>query len=242
MQQALQKPGFAERASHTFRAAIIDEFQDTDPIQWEIFEQLFLSKIEAICLVGDPKQSIYGFRNADLHVYMQAAAQMGPSARKCLDTNFRSTPPLVEALNLLFSQAKKGWMDLPGHPHPLEVVPVKAGRPPHGEEREAPLCFFVATGKKGRSRKFPTEAMLEEKVFPYLASEIVKLHTEKGIPFHEIAILVKDRFQGEGVLGFLKKWGIPATTKRGGSILQTPAYFALKELLAAVLSLPILAK
>ena len=234
VKEALQKPRFVQCVQKKFRAAIIDEFQDTDPIQWEIFDRLFLSKLEAVCLVGDPKQSIYAFRNADLHIYLEAAKAMGPYARKYLDTNFRSTPPLVDALNLLFSRAQKGWMDLPGQKEPLEVPPVKAGAGLILNSDEPPITFFLAMDKKGRSKKFPTAEMMEHKVLPFLASEIFKLHTEKEIPYHEIAVLIKDRFQGREVIDYLKACNIPAKAKREGSVMETVAYFALKEILAAV--------
>lgn len=235
VEQALQTPRFVECVRQKFRAAIIDEFQDTDPVQWNIFQQLFLSNLDAVCLVGDPKQSIYAFRNADVYVYLEAAEVMGKAARKHLDTNFRSTASLVDALNLLFASAKGGWMDLPGRNAPLDVIPVKSGS---GliSDKEASVEFFIAVDKKGRSKKFPTEEMFQNKIFPFLSSEISKLHTEKGIPYHSIAILIKDRFQGKAVIEYLKECGIPASAKRGGSIVDTTAYFALKEILAAVCS------
>ncbi len=234
VEEALKIPRFVERVRQKFRAAIIDEFQDTDPVQWNIFRQLFLSEMRAVCLVGDPKQSIYAFRNADVYVYLEAAKAMGESARKHLDTNFRSTAPLVSALNLLFSRAQGRWMDLPSCEESLEVIPVKAGGRLIADDAEAPVEFFVAVDKRGTHKKFPTSDMLENKVFPFLASEISRLHVENGIEYHDIAILIKDRFQGQDVIEYLKKCGIPASSKRGGSILDTDAFFALKEILAAV--------
>ncbi|MBS0604766.1 MAG: UvrD-helicase domain-containing protein [Verrucomicrobia bacterium] len=236
VEEALKMPRFVERVRHKYRAAIIDEFQDTDPVQWNIFQKLFLSHIDAICLVGDPKQSIYAFRNADVYVYLDAANAMGSSAKKYLDTNFRSTGALVEALNLLFSRAQGGWMDLPGRDAPLEVIPVKAGARQKAGEAEIPVQFFIATGRKGKSKKFPTEEMFDRKVLPYIASEIFSLHTQKEVEYHDIAILIKDRYQGKAVIDYLKGQGIPASFKRGASITESISYFALKEMLAAVLS------
>src|SRR5581483_1176333 len=235
VEQALEMPRFVDCVRQKFRAAIIDEFQDTDPVQWNIFQKLFLSHLNAVCLVGDPKQSIYAFRNADVYVYLQAAEAMGKAARKHLDTNFRSTAPLVDALNLLFASAKGGWLDLPSGNKPLDVLPVKSGSGATFDG-EPPIEFFIATGKKGRAKSFPTSEVFACKVFPFLASEIIKLHNQKAIPFHAIAILIKDRFQGKAVIDYLKSCGIPANAKRGGSIVDTTAYFALKEILAAVLS------
>jgi exodeoxyribonuclease V beta subunit len=233
VEQALKMPRFVQKVRQKFCAAIIDEFQDTDPVQWNIFKQLFLLDLKAVCLVGDPKQSIYAFRNADVYVYMEAAKAMGSSAMKYLDTNFRSTAPLVEALNLLFCRAQGKWMNLPASKESLEVIPVKAASRLIADDCEAPVEFFIASDKKGKSRKFPKQETLEKKVFPYIASEIHRLHTEKGIEYHQIAILVKDRFQGQDIIDYLKKCSISASAKRGGSLLHTPACFALIEILSA---------
>ena len=82
---------------------MFDEFQDTDPLQWSIFQKLFVENLslEAFYLVGDPKQSIYSFRSADLYTYLNAAERMEKNS--FLDTNYRSTPPLIRALNAFFS-------------------------------------------------------------------------------------------------------------------------------------------
>ena len=90
-----------------YRAVLIDEFQDTDEIQWSIFRKLFFvdGAKTSLTLVGDPKQAIYGFRGADVHVYLEArSALVARSAMVPLVENFRSTPALIDALNLVFDQ------------------------------------------------------------------------------------------------------------------------------------------
>ncbi len=240
MRQAAHLPPFAERMRQRYRAAIIDEFQDTDPVQWDIFQTLFLSKMEAVCLVGDPKQSIYAFRNADVYTYLNAAKAMGASSKRHLDTNYRSTAPLVQALNLLFSKANGHWMALPRTAETLEVKPVRSADA--SEEAGVPLQFFIVVGKKGREKRFPTSDMLEKQIFPYLASELDALHREKGVEYHDIAILIKDRFMAKEVVDYLKLRGIPASSKQGALITDSVAYFALKEMLAAVCSPSTLSK
>lgn len=234
VEKALSIPRFVERVRKKFRAAIVDEFQDTDPIQWNIFQKLFLKHIDVICLVGDPKQSIYAFRNADVYTYLAAAKAMGPAAKKHLDTNFRSTKQLVAALNALFSKVQ--GMPLPGAQEMLEIASVKAGAKIASDDQRAPIEFFVVTGKKGRSRKFPTDEMFDKKVFPFIAKEILRLHRDNKQEFHEIAILIKDRFQAQFLIDELKRFGVPAYYKRGVSIIESFAYHALKEVLAAVLA------
>ncbi len=234
MRQAAHLPDFAEGMRQRYRAAIIDEFQDTDPVQWDIFQTLFLSKMEAICLVGDPKQSIYAFRNADVYTYLNAAKAMGTSSKRDLDTNYRSTASLVQALNLLFSKPHGHWMGLPRTAEALEVKPVRSAD--ETEDTEVPLQFFIAAGKKGREKRFPTCDILEKQIFPFLASEIDILHREKGVEYHDVAILIKDRFMAKEVVDYLKLRGIPASSKQGALITDSVAYFALKEILAAVCS------
>lgn len=236
VEQAAESCHFVECIGQKYRAAIIDEFQDTDPIQWNIFKKLFLTQTEVVCLVGDPKQSIYAFRNADVYTYLEAAEAMGNSAKKYLDTNFRSTPPLVEALNLLFSKAQGNWMSLPRHEKMLRVTPVKSGATDAQDNHEIPLQFFIAADQRGRSQKFPTSEMLSKKIFPFIARETFSLHSKKGVEYHEIAILVKDRYMAKEIVDFLKASGIPACSKRGTAITDSRAYFALKELLIAICS------
>ncbi len=86
-----------------FHYIIIDEFQDTDKTQWEIFQTLFMDSksTSRLILVGDPKQSIYRFRNSDLNTYFKAKALI-PS-HHTLKTNYRSSPSMIKAFNTLFS-------------------------------------------------------------------------------------------------------------------------------------------
>jgi len=86
-----------------YKVVIIDEFQDTDRQQWEIFQKIFLNNKtgHTIFLVGDPKQSIYRFREADLNVYFEAINKI--AYKKKLVCNYRSIPTLTNALNTLFN-------------------------------------------------------------------------------------------------------------------------------------------
>ncbi len=100
----------------SYRVALVDEFQDTDERQWDIFRTLFAAagnKVEGgkpgfLVVVGDPKQAIYAFRGADVRVYCKArdaiadAAGAGPRNTQTLDETRRATPALVDAFNKLF--------------------------------------------------------------------------------------------------------------------------------------------
>ncbi|CAM3663108.1 exodeoxyribonuclease V subunit beta [Rheinheimera salexigens] len=112
LHQALYAPGgevLAERIRQQYPIAMVDEFQDTDPIQFAIFRAIYPeveSRDTALILVGDPKQAIYSFRGADLHTYLQAR-RLTEQRHYNLSTNYRSTVPLVEAVNALFSRAEQ---------------------------------------------------------------------------------------------------------------------------------------
>ncbi len=90
-----------------YRAALIDEFQDTDEVQWRIFRRLFVEPGQAgsLYVIGDPKQAIYGWRGADVHAYLDARREIGVAggASVTLQRNFRSTAALVDACNEIFA-------------------------------------------------------------------------------------------------------------------------------------------
>ncbi|HDT5887122.1 exodeoxyribonuclease V subunit beta [Aeromonas dhakensis] len=93
-----------ERIRATYRVAMIDEFQDTDPQQYRIFHRLYGGhKDTALLMIGDPKQAIYGFRGADIFTYIQARRNV--SAHYTLGRNWRSSGALVAAVNGLFERA-----------------------------------------------------------------------------------------------------------------------------------------
>ena len=134
-----------------YPVALIDEFQDTSPLQYRLFDQIYCtadnSADSALLLIGDPKQSIYGFRGADIYSYLQAR-QATEGRHYVLDTNFRSTQALVDAVNQWFVQAEDrggegAFMFRAGASNPLPFEPVKANgrkeRLMQGSQRMAAL-------------------------------------------------------------------------------------------------------
>ncbi len=106
----------ANTIRHRFRAALIDEFQDTDPVQYSIFERIYpVPERDRLVLIGDPKQSIYGFRGADIFTYLKAGSRVGRRRKFGLVKNWRSSPGLVEAVNFLFSRPDRPFVygDIP---------------------------------------------------------------------------------------------------------------------------------
>jgi exodeoxyribonuclease V beta subunit len=115
----------AQRIASQFPVALIDEFQDTDPIQYRIFRRIYPPHQGNLILIGDPKQAIYSFRGADIYTYLTARNDC--QAHYTLDRNFRSTDEMVAAVNQIFShrQSAGGFTIGQGVP-PLPFYPVQA--------------------------------------------------------------------------------------------------------------------
>jgi len=108
----------AKELRRAWPAVLVDEFQDTDMVQWDIFEHGWLGDGNNVYLylVGDPKQSIYGFRGADVYVSARAQEVIRPERRVTLDVNWRSDQRYLEALNRLYLAAEPGG-ELPAKDH-----------------------------------------------------------------------------------------------------------------------------
>ena len=149
-----------------FPVALVDEFQDTSPVQYQVLDQLYRVQANdpssALLLIGDPKQSIYAFRGADIASYL-AARKATEGRHYVLDTNFRSSQALVQAVNHWFSHAEQNY-------------PLKAFRYAHWERGALhnPLPF-QAVQAKGRDEAFQTsegpQAALQLRFDPELRRE-----------------------------------------------------------------------
>ncbi len=221
MRRASENEAFAVHVRQKYAAAVIDEFQDTDAVQWEIFQRLFLEgSLKALYLVGDPKQSIYRFRKADIYTYLAARDFLGEEHIYQLDTNFRSSEQLIGALNALFA---RDWLHLPKMKKTLPYLQVKAGAKiePIADGKGA-VHFFAAEGEP--------RALFEEVFLTYAVSEIERLGLKK------CAILIKDRYQAEAALELLKARGIAAIARSHTPIGETLAFQSIRELFEAILS------
>lgn len=240
MDAALTQPNFLKCVQNLFQAAIIDEFQDTDPLQWRIFQSLFLPLDERwngrLYLVGDPKQSIYSFRQADIYTYLSAAERLGSAHRFSLDVNYRSHPHLVEALNLLFdSRHIPTLIPLPKNQSCLPYRPVKSTSlsMPLNEDGRGAVHFFI--GDASGMDKAKIEDLEKRVYFPFIIQEIIHLHQTSNVGFGQFAILVRDRHQAKRLAVDLKSACIPCVHQRKTSLADSSALSALIELLRAIL-------
>lgn len=224
MREAVDSPAFAAKLQKRYKAIIVDEFQDTDPLQWEIFQKLFLSSsssLQASYFVGDPKQSIYRFRSADVYTYIAAREFLGEKHLYHLDTNFRSSKELIGALNSLFN---RNWLSLPKIQSSLPYLPVRSG---------AKIAFEFPDQKKALHWMIGgPESSFKETFLPFAVGEIEAL-----LPYFTLssfAILVKDRYEAQLALDLLQGRDIPALARSHEPIGKTEAFQTIREILTAI--------
>src|SRR3954452_13033693 len=107
LDDTLKGPGgeaAAARLRERYRVVLVDEFQDTDPVQWDIMRRAFGDGDTTLVLIGDPKQAIYAFRGADVYAYLEAANRA--DKRATLEVNWRSDQGLLEAYDAVFASAR----------------------------------------------------------------------------------------------------------------------------------------
>ncbi len=220
MKECLGQPQFLEAVQGRFDAAIIDEFQDTDPLQWEIFRSLFAErKAFPFVLVGDPKQSIYRFRHADIYAYLDAAEVLGEKRRYSLGTNYRSRPGLLGELNRLFTTPE--LMALPKRSTYLAYHRVEAGiEEDNSLSVKDPVQFLEGD---------------EAKFFAHTTNEILRIKETLGVSYNHFACLVADRYQAERFSRHAESVAIPVKPTRGRKASDSEALASLYEVYRAVL-------
>lgn len=238
MEEALKQPLFVKKIRERYGAVIIDEFQDTDPLQWNIFNQLFLPGDQSwkgtLTLVGDPKQSIYSFRQADIYTYLAAAQAIGEENCLSLCVNHRSQSHLVDALNLLFSKEHlPSFIPLPKQDRDLSYHPVSAAKASEQvDDQRGAIHFFIADCES--IQKTSLQVLEESSFFPFIVSEILRLKEKRDFSYKQFAILVRDRNQASRLTEYLKRSEIPFANQRGTSLAQSETRECLIFLLQAI--------
>lgn len=237
----------ARELSERYRAVLIDEFQDTDPVQYEIFDRVFARESGWLFLIGDPKQAIYSFRGADIFAYGRAVVAAGEN-RFTLTKNWRSDEPLVRAFEHLFTRLSRPF-SMPD----IEFQHVEAHHLDArltGEPRRAPLLlrFADVTAEPwnglvaGNRKKMPRirRRALADAIPTIVAGEIESLirqeymlEEQKLSPEH-IAILVRKNDQARQLQRALRERGIPSVLQGAANVFETTEAGELRDLLAAV--------
>ncbi len=213
MYRELGNEAFVSRVQNRFDGVLIDEFQDTDPIQYAIFRRLFLmqdSRAKSVFFVGDPKQSIYRFRDADINTYLAAQKDIGEINE--LTENFRSCPSLLESINHFFTRSASPFLD---SGMGYSTITAGAGKGPlliKDKETFKPLSTFEIWTKT--ETKLIPEAdraqqaeLTASEVAALLSGNVYKSETERLKP-GDIAILVRNKTYVDLIKNALAKRGI----------------------------------
>ena len=222
----------AEHIRQQYPFAMIDEFQDTDSLQYEIFNLVY-SKQEGqeensgLYMIGDPKQAIYSFRGADIFTYLQAAKSLDEQSRFTLNTNWRSHSDLVSATNELFSRHSEPFV-LSGK---IEFQSVLAAGTSdnkffhyRGQKKCAPLNLLLNSEGTNRDHgRYNAAEMCAKSIQQLLQKGCLNSEDEgpKAVGAGDIAVLVHNRKQAKLVKDDLKLLGINSVFLSRDSVLNS---------------------
>jgi exodeoxyribonuclease V beta subunit len=240
--------GLGEKLNHDFPIAFIDEFQDTDSLQWQIFSTIYglnsATPRGTVVVVGDPKQAIYRFRGADIDVYLEARASIKQQLQ--LRENRRSHPNIMNFINQLFDpqinpdcfgqgleytsiEAKVELTKLLVLPNKQQLLAVsKAAKLTH-EFYDEEVQLVVIPGKTADEK--------ERNLLNALSLEILALLNAEATLVGKIAILVNKNSQARLLVNHLRQYGIKACELKLGNIFASTTANDLYLILASVLDL-----
>jgi len=236
--------------------ALIDEFQDTDEVQWEIFRRVFFESpgTNHLYLIGDPKQAIYRFRGADVETYLDAKREIldAGGARVALRANYRSTSGLIDGYNRILDQRADPPFFTSGGIDYSE--PVSCGEPklrlvdPDGRDAAPVHVLEVRLPQKGGRVLKGQEHVLPplgariaaeiraitDSVAPKLRFCDGKSTSPERIDHRDVFILCRTSSEGVQIGRQLRAAGVPHAFYKQDGLLQTPEAVALHDLLSAV--------
>ncbi len=241
LDRALAGEAAVARVRDRYGVVLVDEFQDTDPVQWSILRRAFGGGGTTLVLIGDPKQAIYAFRGADVYAYLDAA---GTAARSTLDVNWRADQGLIDAYDAMFGGARLGH---PGIVY-LDVRAAESHQEPGLSGGGAPLRVRVVHRDepsieltRGGCAK---NASAREHVAKDLAADLVRLLSsgaeivrggarEPLRPGH-VAVLVRTNRNAALIREALDEVDIPAVINGAGSVFGAPPAREWLRLLEAI--------
>ena len=219
----------AQRIRERYDAVLVDEFQDTDASQWSVLKAAFLGQ-KRLILIGDPKQAIYAFRGADVHVYTAAAKEVAPPHCRTMSVNYRSDQSVLDALNTLW-RADSGAFGDPGFDY-VAVTPSDDKRRVAGEDAVEPgleLRWVDGRAFKGSEgqpigSKRPAElarlaaAEAVASLSPSADGAAARVDQASGL-----AVLVNSHAQAAAVQRALREVGVPAVAATRNTVFATDA-------------------
>ncbi|WP_088329043.1 exodeoxyribonuclease V subunit beta [Lacimicrobium sp. SS2-24] len=247
LQRALGSRQGADLASairNQYPAALIDEFQDTDATQFEIFSTLYPPQGQhCLIMIGDPKQAIYAFRGADIFTYIQAKRLVDEQRRFTLDTNWRSRHELVEGVNHLFAQSRDGFLfnrDIPFMP--VKAADKQARLLVQGQPR-AGICFNYLATEDPKALSVVQSPLVQDCVnqiagLLQLAEQgeavIQAKDQQRPLQPGDCAVLVRDKIEADMIRTGLRKANIDSVFLVRRSVFSTQLARDLYILLKAI--------
>ncbi len=242
LHRALSGPGGGRLASllrQRYPAALVDEFQDTDPVQYEILRAVYGGHPLPLFLVGDPKQAIYSFRGADVFAYLRARGEL-VTATHTLDTNWRSGSELIRGVNALFERAARPFWHTAIGFRPVRPATQTMPELSVRHDRQPPLRLW----RLPYDRSTPVDEV-REAVAEATANEIARLlarsrageATLDGRPLRgsDFAVLVRTHQQAERIALALRALGVNSVRNSRQSVFETREAEALERLMLALL-------
>ena len=203
-----------------YPVALVDEFQDTDPWQYESLDRIYdsgaVGEDNALVMIGDPKQAIYSFRGADLRTYLKArdtALQLNPQALHSLDSNYRSTPALVRAINHVFGQAPQpfhsdlGQIDFVKVHSRSKAVPLLN---PQGEAVGPFTVWLLGDPPDSDKPQWTVPLHLQRMASGFAAQMAALLNAHGDIHPGDMAVLVRTQVQAKAMQTALRQVGLPS--------------------------------
>ena len=244
LRDALVHPETGEDARNRirsrYRIVLVDEFQDTDPVQWEILERTFHGH-QTLVLIGDPKQAIYAFRGADVHTYLDATEQA--ETQSTLGKNWRSDRPLVEGLRHLLGEVALGDERIRVHEVDAHYEETSLHGAPVSEPvrlRRLPRSLFGVDSNK-HVQVDEARAMVARDVAADVAAllssgaEIVDRKDERRrVQAGDIAVLVHRNDDGASVRDALAAVNVPVVLSAIASVFASGAAHEWLALLSAL--------
>lgn len=231
---------FSTRLRSNYPAALIDEFQDTDPVQYQIFKSIYGATQLPLFLIGDPKQAIYSFRGADIFAYIQAAGDVPPAQRFTLTSNWRSTPPLLEGFNSIFANHRKPFLFDQISYHPVVAGQTADTRLTTAGGEDSPLQIWTMPPEGLNVSK--ANSMLPD----HVAAEIARLLQEgndgtalidgQALLPGDIAVIVRSHRQATAMRDALIRLRIPTVMRSDMTLFATPEAREICTLLQGILN------
>ena len=209
------KESFKNILREKYEAIFIDEFQDTDKFQYEIYDKLF-GKDKILFYIGDPKQSIYAWRKADLHTYFQAKGNIPKERQYEMDKNYRSSTAYINSVEEFYSRCKDSFHTAESELD-LSYLPVMAhNKKAIGLKKEAKELNALQIFDGG------TKSQIKIKV-QKLVNELLNggyvLNGEK-VENSDIGILVRTNNEAAQIKNLLAGAGIHAITIDDSQVFQ----------------------